>query len=90
MHVSAYMCVCVRACVCVCVCVNLAAWPSFARAWPGCAKLLRIVVSLSKKLYSHCSSPSSCLVSLSGIRVVGGIRVVVELWIPQSLSLSET
>ena len=40
------MCVCV--CVCVCVC--------FVRQW-----LANQEVSLSKELYSHCSSPPSCI-----------------------------
>ena len=50
----------------------------FARASAWLCQIV-IVVSLSKKLYSHCSS---CLVLLSGI------RVIVELWVPQALSLS--
>ena len=66
-------CICTRVCACMRVCVRVCEAGNiarFAKTWPGCAKLLHIVVSLSKKLYSHCSSPSSCLVLLSGIRVV--------------------
>ena len=58
---------CVHACVCVCACVfvraSIAKWsghrPSNQKVVglvPGCGHLSVVGVSLSKKLYSHCSS----------------------------------
>ena len=66
--VVVYLCecvhVCLSACVCMCVCeaavtLRLEGWLTdreVASLMPSAA-----VVSLSKELYSHCSSPPSCI-----------------------------
>ena len=63
--VSVSMCMCI--CLCFCVCVCIARWSG---NWPSNPKVVGLIlscehfgivnVSLSKKLYSHCSSPPSC------------------------------
>ena len=59
-----------RVCVCVCMCVrtSIAKWsghrPSNRKVVgliPSCGHFSVVGVSLSKKLYSHCSSPLSCI-----------------------------
>ena len=76
------VCVCVRVCVCVCVCVCImrqqesSAWSIglvTARSQVQCpvVPVAVVVVSLSKKLYSHCSSlPSSINGDLKSYRSV--------------------
>ena len=63
--VCACVCVCTRVCVrvfiCVCVCVH-----THTHICTG----IEIGVSLSKKLYSHCSSPPSC--NINGYLVITG------------------
>ena len=79
--VCMWVCVCMPACVCVCVRVRV--WASIAR-WlgnrpsnpkvvgsiPSCGHSGIVGVSLSKKLYSHCSSPPSC--NINGYLVITG------------------
>ena len=62
--------VCLCACLCVCLCVcgaSIARWlgnrpsnPKVVGSIPSCGHSGIVGVSLSKKLYSHCSSPPSC------------------------------
>ena len=54
--VEVCVCVCVCACACACVC----SWLSGPKGQEFNSQLDPAVVPLSKKLYSHCSSPPSC------------------------------
>ena len=56
------MFMCVHACVCVCVRVpgNRPSNPKVVGSIPSCGQSGIVGVFLSKKLYSHCSSPPSC------------------------------
>ena len=77
------VCVCMRACVCmtmyvllcVCMCmfmrVYLHEYVSVSVCFYVCvATLILLVFPLSKKLYSHCSSPPSC--NINGYLVITG------------------
>ena len=71
-HVCMCVCVCARACVCVCVyaCVGACVYQQRPNGLSIDLEIKRFqvqcsagaaVISLSKELYSHCSSPPSCI-----------------------------
>ena len=61
------VCVCVSVCVCVCVCVYVCVRQQYpygllTERFPvQCSAAVVAIVSLSKELHSHCSSPPSCI-----------------------------
>ena len=58
-------CKCICECVCVCVCLTIVVCAHVSFGHSGI-----VGVSLSKKLYSHCSSPPSC--NINGCLVITG------------------
>ena len=62
------MCVRVSVCVCVCVCQGIGLL--IQRLWVRFPFVAIVGVSLSKKLYSHCSTPPSC--NINGYLVITG------------------
>ena len=79
MCVCECVCVCARVCVCECVCECMYVYVCACASVCACThmhlilKRCAVAASLSKKLYSHCSSPPNCINGdLTFVREVNG------------------